>query len=54
MKKTWISEDKSQKYIGEFDGKNKHGQGTYYWVGLLEISGKFENNKFLSFFFSCS
>ena len=45
MKKTWISEDKSQKYIGEFDGENKHGQGTYFWVGLLEISGKFENDK---------
>ena len=45
MKKTWISEDKSQKYIGEFDGEKKHGQGTYYWVGLLEISGKFENDK---------
>jgi hypothetical protein len=28
MKKTWISEDKSQKYIGEFDGENKRGQGT--------------------------
>ena len=45
MKKTWISEDKSQKYIGEFDGENKHGQGTYYWVGLMEISGKFENDE---------
>ena len=45
MKKTWISEDKSQKYIGEFVGENKHGQGTYYWVGLMEISGKFENDK---------
>ena len=45
MKKTWISEDKSQKYIGEFDGENKHGQGTYFWVGLLEISGKFENDE---------
>lgn len=45
MKKTWISEDKSQKYTGEFDGENKHGQGTYFWVGLSEISGKFENNE---------
>jgi hypothetical protein len=45
MKKTWISEDKSQKYIGEFKGENKHGQGTYFWVGLLEISGKFENDE---------
>ena len=26
MKKTWISDNKTQKYIGEFDGEKKHGE----------------------------
>ena len=49
-KKTWISEDKSQKYIGEFDfdGK-KHGEGTYIWEGISEVTGKFENDQLPSY-----
>ena len=49
-KKTWISEDKSQKYIGEFDfdGK-KHGEGTYIWEGIGEVTGKFENDQLPSY-----
>ncbi len=46
MKKTWISDDKSQKYVGEFKGEKKHGQGTYTWIGKGEISGIFEEDQF--------
>ena len=46
MKKTWISDDKSQKYVGEFKGEKKHGQGTYTWIGRGEISGIFEEDQF--------
>ena len=46
MKKTWISEDKTQKYIGEFKKEKKHGEGTYIWEGMGEVSGKFENDQF--------
>ena len=43
---TWISEDKSQKYVGGFKGEKFHGQGTYVWIGVGEISGIFEEDTF--------
>jgi hypothetical protein len=43
---TWISEDKSQKYVGEFKGEKKHGQGTFTWIDVREISGIFEEDEF--------
>ena len=46
MKKTWISDNKTQKYIGEFDGEKKHGEGTYIWEGMGEVSGKFKDDQF--------
>jgi len=43
---SWISDDKNQKYVGGVKEGKKHGQGTYTWIGIGEISGIFEEDKF--------
>jgi len=42
---TWISEDKKKKYVGEMKDGVQHGLGTFTWIGLGELTGKWENGR---------